>query len=163
MDAGVGNGLTYVVGLIDSWALANRENPYGDNCTIAQGDTLPTRYQRWIRKVVEITKDYPNVVYFDGNEANRCSPSAAWTQAIYDTARSAGATQIIGSNSGILTLDFRVYHGFRNVPAGSILLESDNESHSASDWRSLRASSGGTVCYWRGPMGWDEWIGLLGS
>lgn len=158
-------GIYVFVGLVDSWALAHPDipegNAYGDTCSVTRQNHLPARYVDWITKVVTATKDFPNVVYFDGNESFRCNPSRGWTNGIYAAARAAGARSLIGSNSNQLSLDFPVQHGFRTVPSGSILLESDNREHSKNDWSNLRRASGGTICYWRGPMSMPEWIDLL--
>lgn len=149
------------VGLIDSWALANNENPWGDTCAVARGERLPNRYKEWISKVVVATRAYPNVVYFDGNEAFRCRPSVEWTQDIYETARAAGATQLIGSNSYVVDLDFGVIHGFRPPQANQVLLESDNQDHTPEAWIALARQSAGGIVFWKGPMSDAEWLRLL--
>ncbi len=161
LDSALSKRIYVFVGLIDSWALANHVNLFGDGCDVARRTSLPPRYVDWITRVVDATKSYPNVVYFDGNESFRCRPSVEWTNEIYEVARNAGATQLIGSNSGNNPLDFPIVHGFKVVPYGTALLESNNRDYTPEEWMELRRSSDGAVFFWKGPMSDSEWFRLL--
>jgi len=153
-------GVYVLVGVWDAWVAVHGLNAYGDGCSVTQG-APPERYREWVKRVVEVALRNPNIVLFDGNEQFRCRPSGEWVRGLAGFAREAGYTGLFGSNAEIGAGDFEIHHGFRTVPGGTVLLESDNRDHTPEDWLALKASSGGVTAFWRGPMSMSEWERLL--
>lgn len=153
-------GLGLLVGIDDCWVRRHGFNVWGEDGAPMQRAPR-AHHLAWAREVGRLAARHPNVVLFDGNESFVCRASREWSDGLQAAARSAGYTGLFGSNAENGAGDFQVHHGWRPVEHGSILLESDNRDHTVEDWRALRASSGGAVAFWRGPLTWEEWERLL--
>jgi hypothetical protein len=152
-----------LVGLIDVWPMKHGLSWPGDTCSVTH-EAPQQRHLDWVKAVVEATKEYPNVVYFDGNETFDCDASVEWVEGIYFAARAAGATQLIGSNAYLGISDFQIDHGFSTPASGHILIESDNEPRSCNDWLSMKRlanGSGGYVLLWKAEMSDAEFLSCL--
>lgn len=154
-------GLRVEVDLIDNWALANNETPWGDGCSVTHAAPRP-RHVKHVREVVEATAGM-DVTYNLGNEGFRCNPSEAWDRGIYDAAKAAGAGRV-GSNSDLGIGDYITVHGFEAVGGGQFLTEDDGGDHTPQEWIEIyRASKarGGYVMFWRGTMSDAQWAELF--
>lgn len=154
-------GLLVEVDLIDNWALANNETPWGDKCEVTQ-HAPKQRHRDHVANVVNAVKDL-RVIFNLGNEGFRCNPSEAWEQGLFDEAKNNGANTV-GSNSFGNVGDYHTIHGFQVPSAGEILTESDNKPHTPEEWMQLYRdikAAGAYVMFWRGPMSDADWDRLL--
>lgn len=154
-------GIRPEVDLIDNWALANGETPWGDGCEVTHSAPRP-RHLKHVREVVEATAAY-DVTYNLGNEGFRCNPEPEWDKGLYAEAKAAGARRV-GSNSGLGIGDYFTTHGFEPACGGNILTEDDGGDHTPEEWIDLyrrSRSCGGQVMFWRGTMSDAQWADLL--
>lgn len=169
-------GIYVNVSVIDSWVLDHELSPWNAarNLQGYEGGTLEvvrgapsTVQERWIRKVVQETGEFQNVLYLDGNESFKGHVSQAWIHGIRDIVRSELANRGFGarlfsSNSGITeNVDFIVLHDQWIPEPGNLPIVVDEYPTRPVDAVLIDAKRGwdwGSVsyAYWRGEHPWSE-------
>lgn len=178
-----GLGIYVEVSLIDGWILEHGYSPWlkdqningidAGTCTDMQSSPKDI-HNAWIRKVVEETGRYDNVLYLDGNELLKCDPVYQWSEGLKaivrdEETRRGYSHHPLGTNSEVPSwrfLGYEVYHEEAAMPShGRPLLINEYHSLSADEWREqvlagIHVES--SLMLWRGNMREAEWQKALG-